>query len=387
MGDEDLTTLNENAPDGATEEVAVLDDYARETRRKLKAWSTVEHDQVTGTHKFSAVGSPGAPTSDGNLVYDTNQRELIISNGGFYRSLLQPTFNFLINGMFEQYSVAQNTFPGWRPFDQGTGGLVIHPASAQFYGQSTARIRAGSAPMNLVQYIVHPSFPNAPFGPDIYWRARVFTFGVWVLCSTPNCAKIYLTDEIAPVEATHPGDNQWHWLTATLRMGVSTTVVQVYLSTNVSGINSTFSGATLVEGYSCPHPIPSSWQGHHGVMHVGSKDPLPVNSVPWWYSTTGHSTSFFGATNILMYNTYVRSLVLNAIAPPGACTVIATIDYNNGTLTPLTVSLTGANVNGADNVNGYITSKYAPISVKATRSFGIAEGLFAAYSWEEIPEV
>lgn len=60
----DLTTMDENKPDGATETVSVLDNYDRETRKNLKDWGGVEHQLVGGRHKIPFGVTANRPTTD-----------------------------------------------------------------------------------------------------------------------------------------------------------------------------------------------------------------------------------------------------------------------------------------------------------------------------------
>lgn len=63
MAFNDLTLLDETAPDGATQPVSILDDIARETRSYIKGWAAVEHG-LKGRHKFPHGTTAQRPVND-----------------------------------------------------------------------------------------------------------------------------------------------------------------------------------------------------------------------------------------------------------------------------------------------------------------------------------
>lgn len=89
----DLTQLDENAPDGATQPVSILDDIDRETRSFLKGWAAIEHG-LAGRHKFSVGATSQRPTTNlergtffvntdtGNLEYWSGSVWVAVAGGG-----------------------------------------------------------------------------------------------------------------------------------------------------------------------------------------------------------------------------------------------------------------------------------------------------------------
>lgn len=69
----DLTTMDETKPDGATEQVKVLDNYLREVRDNLKDWADVEHDLATGAHQISSGNTASRPTAVTGRLYINTQ--------------------------------------------------------------------------------------------------------------------------------------------------------------------------------------------------------------------------------------------------------------------------------------------------------------------------
>jgi hypothetical protein len=381
MADYDLTTLDETKPDGATEEVSVLDDYQRETRLKLKAWAGIEHDLVTGAHIIPYGAAP--PIGTGRLYYDTAQRELCVGDGVAARSVVQPTYNYLINGTFNQFwSNPTLTFSGWT-FGGTNATLARVPG---FYANGSARIRAITDFAVLGQTIASSSFTTYPFGPYNYWRGKTVTFGAFVRAQTINTGYLRIYDGLTFSNSLyHVGDDVWRWITVTKVIDPAATAVRVeFVSVDLGGGNARISGATLVEGHSCPHPLPQSWQGRQGALHFGHSDALPNTNTPWWYGVGGHGTAPAGVQNFLPFDASVYGFYVHSGAVAGAGTFTAQIE-NNGTLTPLLVTLTGAVRTGSDVVDTYMGAKGTGWSAKVIRNGGNSSGFASSLFYDEVP--
>lgn len=93
--DKDLTALdhtpenaNPGASDGAVIIVALLDDHIRYTRQVLKGWAQVEHDLVTGQHKFPRGGTAGRPINPapGTIYFNTDTNIIEIWDGAIWQT-------------------------------------------------------------------------------------------------------------------------------------------------------------------------------------------------------------------------------------------------------------------------------------------------------------
>lgn len=381
MADQDLTILNENLPNGDTEEVAVLDEYQRETRKKLKAWAAVEHDPVTGAHLIPHSATPGAAT-DGKVTYHDAQRELLIASGGLWRSVTQPTFNYLLNGMFQTWY----TNPSVATLGWGLGGTTpnfIHQTGG-LYGIDNVRMRAIVDFAALSQTVASNVTPTV-FGPYTYWRDKTVTFGCFVRTSIANSAYIRINDGISIANSAYaPSTNVWTWLTVTKRIDPAATILIVDLLAVVIGFNAFYCGATLVEGHSCPHPLPSGWHGRQGILHMGGPDIQPNTNTPWWYGVGGRATGSPLTQNFLPFNAVARNFFVNSVSDIGAGTFTAQIEHA-GVLTPLLVSFTGANHAGSFLGDGYLGARTGGWSMKTTRNGGAANATFGSLTYEEAP--
>jgi hypothetical protein len=384
MADQDLTLLDETKPNGDTEEVAVLDEYQRETRRKLKAWAAVEHDPITGTHIIPHGSLPGIPPN-GKLSYHDDQRELLISSGGAWRSTLQPTFNYVINGMFNQFtSFPTVTFPGW-----GLGGnapTMIHQNNG-VYSTDNVRLRAVVDFATLGQNVANNASLAAPFSPYTYWRDKTVTFGAFIRTTGVNGAYIRIYDGLTLTNSPFAlSDNVWRWITVTKRIAPGTSLFRIELVTTAIGANAFFCGATLVEGHSCPHPLPPSWQGRQGTLRFGHSDIQPNTNTPWWYGTGGHGTAAAAVQTFLPFDALARNFYVNAVADVGAGTLTAQIEHS-GVLTPLLVTLTSGMNEGSYVTDGYVGLKTGGWSAKVTRNGGFGNAFFSSLTFDEVPSL
>lgn len=90
----DLSTLDPTQPDGSVIPVSQLDDFDRETRKKLKDWALVQHD-IHGFHTIP-MGSTAARTAyytspvNGNpwIVIVGTVYTLTVFNGGSWHNVL-----------------------------------------------------------------------------------------------------------------------------------------------------------------------------------------------------------------------------------------------------------------------------------------------------------
>lgn len=84
-----LADLDETKPDGATEPVAVLDDYQREAKLATKTSFAVEHD-LTGPHKFlnGNTASRPAPAFNGRLYINTQTKTIQLDSGTAWTDLI-----------------------------------------------------------------------------------------------------------------------------------------------------------------------------------------------------------------------------------------------------------------------------------------------------------
>lgn len=86
-----LDSIDVTKPNGATEPVAVLDDYAREMRVATKDTVAVEH-ALTGEHRFlrGTTGSRPAPSvaTDGRIYFNTTDNMLQMVVAGAWTNIV-----------------------------------------------------------------------------------------------------------------------------------------------------------------------------------------------------------------------------------------------------------------------------------------------------------
>src|ERR1041385_5681738 len=112
----DLTALDATKPDGATQQVSVLDDYERETRLALKDWSDTEHSQKGGRHQFPTGSDASRPATSGATPAET---------GAIYRNTDRGYAEFYDGANWVPFSNRMFPFPLGHNMDMelwGAGG-------------------------------------------------------------------------------------------------------------------------------------------------------------------------------------------------------------------------------------------------------------------------
>jgi hypothetical protein len=139
--------------------------------------------------------------------------------------------NLFYNGSMESWTAGTSVAPdGWTL--TGAGATIAREATIVKHGSYSAAItRSGT---NAV-------FGQTSFYTEIglpYLKGRQLVIGAWVWASVANVAQVYLTTiASASTSIYHPGDSQWHFLTANIYIPDSATnvVAQILvLNTNTT---------------------------------------------------------------------------------------------------------------------------------------------------------
>ena len=104
---------------------------------------------------------------------------------------------------------------------------TLQGAGATLNKESTI-IKAGTYSAKLARNGVNAALNQALANPTTY-RNQILNFGMWVWASVANRACLEIYDGTNDVlSAYHPGDSQWHYLSATITVSGSATYVQCY---------------------------------------------------------------------------------------------------------------------------------------------------------------
>jgi hypothetical protein len=364
VGLEDLTTLDETFPKGNIETVSVLDNYQRETRAKLKAWADVEHDLATGQHVLSVL-----PTSavTGRMYYDKITGELRyftsgpippVPGPGFWRSVIQPPFNYILNPEFKMMSNGAVSPPcGWTHTAQA-GQIVTQDSVNTFFGKNAMLFTTPNDNINFNVLAQNMSTSNPRFLPIDYWRGRTISLGCYVSSTLINKAFVQLFDGVqtisSPFQSSSAGAWDWCVATMTLSSGATDIVARLVCSPNAAPYNTSFAMPTLVEGAWCTRPTPQSHQQRPHVLNFNTYNAaLQPMDVVSFYGPAGRSVNSFLVAITIPYRFCARDLSVNVTVAPGAGKSLAFKVYqNSATPSNITCTIAGASaLSGADNAN------------------------------------
>jgi len=131
----------------------------------------------------------------------------------------------IYNGDFEQWSNGTSAAPdGWALSGYGAGGAVAREGTIKKIGAYSAKLTSTTVAgeYKFLYQDVHDSFGIA------YWRGRTITVGAWLWCDTANALRICVHDGVWSTGTYHPGDGQWHWVTATYTIKADASRVSPY---------------------------------------------------------------------------------------------------------------------------------------------------------------
>ena len=126
----DLTTMDATKPDGATEQVAVLDNYLREVRANLKDWANIEHGLTGGRHKF-AVGNtasrPATGLETGTIYINTQTGAIEYWDGAAWQTatVIDAILNSLIDAKGDIIVGTANDTPARKAVGTVDGQFLI----------------------------------------------------------------------------------------------------------------------------------------------------------------------------------------------------------------------------------------------------------------------
>lgn len=398
MGLEDLSTLDETFPKGNIETVSTLDNYQRETRAKLKAWADVEHDLATGNHMISAL--PIVPPAVGKLYYDKITGELRYYTSGpasvpgspFWRSVIQPPFNYVYNPEFLLMSNGVNSAPcGWT-WSAAAGQNITQDTFNTNLGKYSIVLTTSADNVNASVLAQSLSTSNPRFLPIDYWRGRTISFGCYVLSSLANKAFIQLNDGVQTVNSAVQdfGGAGWQWLTCSMVVSAGATNITVRLVGNphTSIYNSYFSMPTLVEGAWCTRPNPQEHPQRSYILpfttYNAAAQPMNITA---FYGPTGRSTNAFLVSVTIPYRFQARNLTVNSNVAPG---VGQTIDFviiqNSGTLTNIACQLAGSAIVATDDTHTFMGNANDTLCLRTIGSVSPVAGIYSATLYvDELP--
>ena len=169
--------------------------------------------------------------------------------------------NLLENGNFE----VGNPPSGWSLAQGGTTAS---------WARSAAQVKIGSYSGALTSQLDFWAFTyqDVPFA---HLKGRVVTLGAWVWASVANRVMLMLEDGVGWVESSyHPGDSTWRWITATMTVAATATMLRVRAPRifPAGAVTTAYiDGAILVEGDSCPAFSPKPLSESNPILSASAK--------------------------------------------------------------------------------------------------------------------
>jgi hypothetical protein len=199
---------------------------ARGSKASLDARLDVEHND-DGTHKLTGT--------IGTLVTVTQLM------GGLGAVNLVPNDDFLV---WAGGDAAAPT--GWELV--GAGGSVARAGS----GLADTNRKVGDFCMKVTRAGTNVNVSNillqgAAFSRADFIKGQYVTAGMWVKCSTPNIARVAVSDSASTAYSSyHTGGGAWEWLACTRQISLAGASLVVAATVHNSDGSAWFSGATAI---------------------------------------------------------------------------------------------------------------------------------------------
>lgn len=398
MADYDLTSLDELRPDGAIDQVLILDDAEHDTRRKLKAWADVEHSLLDGTHSITISTTPPATPSGWQLWYNPVTAELLIYRKDLllWAAVEQSPFNYLYNTGFSRFFNPTAIPIGWSYYGSSTTGSVVPGGSGmanpqQKFGPFSLVVNTGNGDLHAYQLIGQA---GSTFAPIEYWKGRTVSLGCWVWSNVANKVRVYIdafgvTPFVVGTSEYHPGDSTWRWLVGTLKVPVDAALVNLTatLRAEAAGITAIFSAPTFVEGTWCPHVVPSGIFLKSSILHMGSigvADTVPGGTI--FYGPHGPNASLGLVATPMPYTCLISNLRFYVANSPGTGKTYTATLVANGVDLPLTCSVVDLNTFNVDNTNKVLIQPGVMVALKVVGTAGANVSVIRSSALvEEVP--
>jgi hypothetical protein len=122
-------------------------------------------------------------------------------------------------------------------------------------GDFACKLTRGAGDLTLVKAVL----AAAAFTRADFLKGRYAAGGAWVLCSTPNIARVAVYDGVGyEYSAYHTGGGAWEWLPATRLINSAATVLHIIPEVKNSAVAAVFSGLSLAivdSDLDLPHEI------------------------------------------------------------------------------------------------------------------------------------
>lgn len=110
-------------------------------------------------------------------------------------------------------------------------------------GDFAAKVTRAGTNVNLSNILLQ----GAAFSRADFLKTKYIAAGMWVLCSTPNIARVAISDNVGTTYSSyHTGGGTWEWLPVTRQINNAATAIIVAATVHNSDGNAVFSGASAI---------------------------------------------------------------------------------------------------------------------------------------------
>ena len=212
----------------------------------------------TGADEISVAGLAGL-LADDQHVLDAEALAAAWAN------IDEKSFhNLLTNGDFEVGDPPDN----WTLV--GAAATVARSAVQVKIGTYSALLTRNGSDCYILQDVL-----------DIAYAGRLVTIGGWVRATVANTARLWISDNINPIQSSayHTGGGNWEWLTVTITADAAAVSIRGFCAISNDDTAAYFDGVILVEGDSCPAFSPkltalTTFNDHHARHEAGGADAL-----------------------------------------------------------------------------------------------------------------
>jgi len=248
--------------------------------------------------------------------------------------------NLLYNGDFECWSGGTSSAPdGWSL--TGASATVAQEGATIKLGTYSAKVtRSGTDCYIRTNPDMHVAKGIA------YWVGRVVTYGCWVYATVASRVRIGFYDGVSYTYSSyHSGGSSWEWLTATITVDASATLLRAYCYVITGNTSGYFDGGIVVEGpcaysFSPKTPEEANWADYSTVSSVAGWAATPTVVV---YTKKLGKTIFvsYNITGTSNANSATFSVPYTAAAAPAAQYGSGYAVNNGGTAAIGLVAMTG----------------------------------------------
>lgn len=225
-------------------------------------------------------------------------------------------------------------------------------------GDFACKLTRAAADLTLTKTVLDV----APFTRADFLKSRYAAGGAWILCSTPNAARVAVYDGVGYAYSSyHTGGGTWEWLAVTRQINVAATRLDIIPEVKNAAVAAVFSGLSLVildGNLTLPHELLCPVQV--GTFHFSYAGAVAANS-----NVHGYEPARMGLVKDVQL--FVKT------APTGQALIVDVNTWDGAALTSMFATLPQI-ADGVYRGGAQPDGTYARRCFKATNGASIAAG-------------